>query len=112
MAGRTKIPLEKIEAAKKRLRKLPPKDTGKSKEETLEMLTADFQNVLKKGYSLKEIRAFLAEDGLTLPASLLKKYLAPDQKTPLLKVEASDDKTEPRSVEALIVKPDTPDGEL
>jgi hypothetical protein len=112
MAGKTKISLEKIEAVRKKLRKLPPKDTGKNMAETMEMLATDVRNTLKKGYSLKEVRDFLAEDGLMFSASLLKKYLEPDQEVPPLKTEVRDDKTETQSTEALIVKPDTPEDEL
>lgn len=66
MAVKTKIPMEKIMAVKKKLQKLPKKDTGKTREETLEILAGDFQEALKKGYSLKEIREILGEEGVTL----------------------------------------------
>ena len=56
MAVKTKIPMEKIMAVKKKLQKLPVKETGKTREEALEMLAEDFQEALKKGYSVKEIR--------------------------------------------------------
>ena len=54
MAVKTKIPMEKIMAVKKKLQKLPVKETGKTREEALEMLAEDFQEALKKGYSVKE----------------------------------------------------------
>ena len=66
MAVKTKIPMEKIMAVKKKLQKLPPKDTGKTRGEALEILAGDFQEALKKGYSLKEIREILGEEGVTL----------------------------------------------
>ena len=43
MAVKTRIPMEKIMAVKKKLQKLPPKDTGKTREEALEILAGDFQ---------------------------------------------------------------------
>ena len=69
MAVKTKIPLEKIMALKKRLRNLPPKDTGKTREEAMEMLAPVFQSALSKGYSLKELREMTTEGGVFLALS-------------------------------------------
>lgn len=66
MAVKTKIPMEKILVIQKRLQKLPTRDTGKTREEALEILAGDFQEALKKGYSVKEIREILGEEGVTL----------------------------------------------
>ena len=66
MAVKTKIPMEKILVIQKRLQKLPTRDTGKTREEALEILAGDFQEALKKGYSVKEIREILGEEGITL----------------------------------------------
>ena len=66
MAVKTKIPMEKIMAVKKKLQKLPVKETGKTREEALEMLAEDFKEALKKGYSVKEIREILSAEGVTL----------------------------------------------
>ncbi len=68
-----KISLKKIENLKKRLEKLPLKDDVKSREEAVEILEASFQDALKKGYTLKELRIIFAEEGVALPLSLLKK---------------------------------------
>ncbi|MDR1947012.1 MAG: hypothetical protein LBQ51_07590 [Desulfovibrio sp.] len=46
MAVKTKIPLEKIMALKKRLHNLPPKDTGKTREEAMAILAPVFLNAL------------------------------------------------------------------
>ena len=66
MAVKTRIPMEKIMVVKKKLQKLPAKETGKTREEALEILAGDFQEALKKGYSVKEIREILGEEGITL----------------------------------------------
>ena len=66
MAVKTKIPMEKILVIQKRLQKLPARETGKTREEALEILAGDFQEALKKGYSVKEIREILGEEGVTL----------------------------------------------
>lgn len=69
MAVKTKIPMEKILVIQKRLQKLPARETGKTREEALEILAGDFQEALKKGYSVKEIREILGEEGVTLALS-------------------------------------------
>ena len=73
MAVKTRIPMEKIMAVKKKLQKLPTKETGKTREEALEILEGDFQEALKKGYSVKEIREILGEEGVTLALSKVAK---------------------------------------
>ena len=42
MAVKTRIPMEKIMAVKKKLQKLPAKETGKTREEALEILAGDY----------------------------------------------------------------------
>ena len=73
MAVKTRIPMEKIMAVKKKLQKLPAKETGKTREEALEILAGDFQEALKKGYSVKEIREILGEEGVRLALAGLAK---------------------------------------
>jgi hypothetical protein len=71
MAVKAKITMETISAIQKRLRKLPKKDDGKTRTEALEMLTADLQKALAKGYSLQELREIVREEGATLPLAKL-----------------------------------------
>jgi hypothetical protein len=71
MAVKAKIRMETISAIQKRLRKLPKKDDGKTRAEALEMLTADLQKALAKGYSLQELREIVREEGATLPLAKL-----------------------------------------
>lgn len=88
MAEKAKIPLKKIEALKKRLQKLPLKDDVKSREEAVEILEASFQDALKKGYTLKELRSLFAEEGVALPLSLLKKQHARKQQPSVRNIAA------------------------
>ena len=81
MAVKTKIPMEKIMAVKKKLQKLPLKETGKTREEALEILAGDFQEALKKGYSLKEIREILGEEGVTLALGKVEEKARPHPPT-------------------------------
>lgn len=75
MTRQASISLKKIESLKKRLQKLPLKEEVRSREEAIEFLEASFQEALKKGYSLKELRALFVEEGVVLPLSLLKKRI-------------------------------------
>ena len=115
MAKQVNISLKKIEALKKRLQKLPLKDDVKSREEAVEILEASFQDARRKGYTLKELRALFAEEGVPLPLSLLKKRTGQKQEYSTLNSETRDvekavrNVTEPPS--GFTLKPDTPDEE-
>lgn len=116
MAEKAKIPLKKIEALKKRLQKLPLKDDVKSREETVEILEMSFQEALKKGYSLKELRTMFAEEGVALPLSLLKKRTPKKQEHSVhnsaMEVAAKTVRKEMESPAGFTIKPDTPDEKL
>lgn len=116
MAEKTKIPLKKIEALKKRLQKLPLKEDVKSRDEAVEILETSFQDALRKGYTLKELRTLFTEEGVALPLSLLKKRTTGEQKqSTRIVVEGAVVKTkcnEPESPAGFIIKPNTPDEEL
>lgn len=115
MAEKAKIPLKKIEALKKRLQKLPLKDDVKSREEAVKILEASFQDALKKGYSLKELRTLFAEEGVALPLSLLKKRHSRQEhsvQNSAAEVAAKAVQKETESPAGFTIKPDTPDEEL
>jgi hypothetical protein len=89
MAKDTVITSEQIAAVKKRLRKLPVKNTDKNREKAMELLATDFQKAMRKGYTLKDIQRFLAEEGLAVPTYLLKKQTTREGKTPPRKAAAT-----------------------
>lgn len=68
-----KFSLKKIEALKIRMQNLPLKDDMKNREETIRILYSSFNQALKKGYSLKELRALFVEEGIHIPLYLFKK---------------------------------------
>ena len=98
MPRATKIALEKIVAAQKRLRALPVKDNRKAPDEALEMLAGDVRNTLEKGYSLKDVRVVLIETGVPLSSFMLRKHLeqeSPETKpAPQKKVQAASQNAE------------------
>jgi hypothetical protein len=89
MAVKTKIPLEKIMALKKRLQNLPPKDTGKTRDEAMEILAPVFQHALRKGYSLKELRGMSTEEGVFVALSALNEKKPKEQEAEVQKNAAS-----------------------
>lgn len=65
-----KFSLKKIEALKNKMQNLPLKDDMKSREETIKILSSSFNKALKKGYSIKELRALFKQEGISIPLSL------------------------------------------
>ena len=116
MASKTKIAPETIVAAQKMLRSLPVRDTRKSPEEAMELLAGDFQNAIRKGYDPRTLRHMLAERGLKLPLSLVKRYPVRERKIPRRNIAAEKMRCEAKNMEeqahSITVKPDTPDTEL
>ena len=78
MATIGQIRPEQITRAKRLLQDLPEKDERKTREEAAELLEKDFRRVLDKGYSPKEISALLKNEGIIIPAYLVKKFLTPE----------------------------------
>ena len=114
---------QQIDKARKLLRGLPPKDTSKSSEETALVLEKDLRKVLECGYSPKEICTMLKQEGVTIPAYILKKFLHQKDENfdakPVSKPDDSPPKTapkketeKPKSKEDYFITPDTPRGEL
>lgn len=109
---KNKNPFEKIEALKKRLQKLPLKENVKSREEAVEILETSFQDALRKGYTLKELRALFTEEGVVLPLSLLKKRSTGKQEHSTRTITAATVRKETESSAVFTLKPDTLDEEL
>ena len=116
MAKQANMSLKKIEALKKRLQKLPLKEDVKSREEAAQILETSFQNALKKGYTLKELRALFVEEGVALPLSLLKRRTPQEQehsfRNSAAEVAVKAMRTETKSSAEFTGKPDRPDKAL
>ena len=107
MVSSKKIRPEQLTRARKLLHDLPEKEDGKTRPEAAEFLERDF----RKGYSPKELSQLLKNEGIIIPAYLIKRYFretadAPRQK----KSQASAQKTAP--AKQSFVVPDLPDEEL
>lgn len=114
---------QQIETARRLLRSLPQKDFGKSREETTVILEKDFRKAMERGYSPKEISAMLKKEGVSIPASLLKIFLANADDSPVKAVQKTENKSAPKperhkkqkttqTTEEFTITPDTPDEDL
>lgn len=104
MASRATIRYEQIERARELLQKLPEKDNRKTRPEAAKLLEKDFRKAMQKGYSAREISAILKNEGIIIPAYLVKNFLSehstasllqetvqcPQEKTSLISHESSD----------------------
>lgn len=72
MATARRYTMEQIEAARKKLRSLPVKEAGKTRTEVAEFLVNDIKKAMRQGYTLRDIRDLLAENGVAVPLTKLK----------------------------------------
>ena len=66
---------EQIGNAQKILRSLSNKNVGKSRAEVAGILAGEIRQAVERGYSLKEIRAVLAQVGVSIPLTRLQTVL-------------------------------------
>lgn len=118
MAQSATIRPEQIRRAKKLLQDLPEKEIRKTRPEAAKLLESDFRKALKKGYSPEEIRALLKNEGIIIPAYLIRQFrLDSDEAPPAPKQARTGKKTESpaehrETARKSFITPDTPDAEL
>lgn len=76
MAQSAKIRPEQISRAKKLLQDLPEKENRKTRLEAAKLLEKDFRKAMQKGYNAKELSAILKNEGILIPAYLVKDFLS------------------------------------
>lgn len=67
---------EQIAKAKKLLDELPERDNRKTRTEAAALLEKDFKKALKKGYGPSELSQILKNEGIIIPAYLIKRFFA------------------------------------
>ena len=67
---------EQIAKAKKLLHELPERDNRKTRTEAAALLEKDFKKALKKGYGPSELSQILKNEGIIIPAYLIKRFFA------------------------------------
>lgn len=75
MTLRATIRPEQITRARELLQKLPEKNDRKTRPEAAKLLEKDFKKAMQKGYSAKEISTLLKNEGILIPAYLVKNFL-------------------------------------
>lgn len=79
MGQSAKIRPAQIARAKKLLQSLPEKDDAKTRQEAAKILEKDFQKAKKKGYTPKELRQILKNEGIIVPAYLIKQFFTENE---------------------------------
>ena len=104
MGQSAKIRPEQIAQAKKLLQDLPEKEDRKTR--------SDFQKAKKKGYSPKELSQILKNEGIIIPAYLIKQFFTENEPTPFtVKKEKAPMKMQSTEKSSFII-PDASDEEL
>jgi hypothetical protein len=115
-----RIPLKDIRAMQKTLDGLPDKNLGKTREEAADLLNANIQKALEKGYTVKELAAIMAQGNVLIPAPVIRAKALPQKDKPKKK----EPKPAPEAPKALAAPkpmqqqtpayytPDIPDEEL
>lgn len=112
MARNATIRPQQIERARKLLQDLPEKEDRKTRPEAAELLERDFKKALKKGYGPSELSQMLKNEGIIIPAYLIKRFFAENGNASVAqkKGETSVGKQPPKKVSFIVL--DTSTGEL
>ena len=112
MGQSAKIRPEQIARARKLLQGLPEKEDRKTRPEAAEILEKDFRKAKVKGYNPKELSLMLKNEGIIIPAYLIKRFFTENGDTPIPeKMEKTPMKIQATRKESFII-PDTSDEEL
>jgi vacuolar-type H+-ATPase subunit H len=90
-AGLIQLDDDELQQTLEGLRQLPRK--GRSLREVIAHLHAEIQQTLAKGYSYREVVAFLAERGIAIAEPTLRQYIAAANKTKRRKEPTTKEKT-------------------
>lgn len=112
MTSKTTIRPQQIERARKLLQNLPEKEDRKTRPEAAELLERDFKKAREKGYSPKELSQMLKNEGIIIPAYLIKRFFAENGNLSVLQKKEATPMKKQTSEKALFVVSDTSVGEL
>ena len=69
----------KVDVRKKLLQNLPEKENRKTRPEAAELLERDFKKAKEKGYNSRELSQMLKNEGIIIPAYLIKRFFSEDE---------------------------------
>ena len=112
MAKNATIRPQQIERARKLLQDLPEKEDRKTRPEAAELLERDFRKAKEKGYTPRELSQMLKNEGIIIPAYLIKQFFTENEPTPFtVKKEKAPMKMQSTEKSSFII-PDASDEEL
>lgn len=118
MAPHANIRSEQILRARRLMQDLPEKEDRKTRPQAAALLENDFRKDFKKGYSPEELRSLLKNEGIIIPAYLIKQFHQDSGDAPCVEKRAKNrGKTMGNTIkhgamERSFIVPDTPDTEI
>ena len=112
MSSNATIRPQQIEQAKKLLQNLPEKENRKTRPEAAELLERDFKKAKEKGYSPKELSQMLKNEGIIIPAYLIKRFFTENGNIPVTQKQEAISAKKQTSQKAAFIVPDTSDKKI
>jgi len=112
MGQRPTIRSDQIRKAKRLLDDLPEKEDKKTRPEAAELLESSFRKAKSKGYKPKELSQILKNEGIIIPAYLIKRYFTEIRDAPKPEKQEKASVKQPEPATSSFIVPDLPDEEL
>ncbi|MBQ3058750.1 MAG: hypothetical protein IJD16_00330 [Desulfovibrio sp.] len=112
MAQRPTIRSDQIRKAKRIMEDLPEKEEKKTRQEAAELLEASFRKAKSKGYKPKELSQILKNEGIIIPAYLIKRHFTETRDAPKPEKQGKAPVKQPEPATTSFIVPDLPDEEL
>ncbi|MGE9986675.1 hypothetical protein, partial [Desulfovibrio sp. SGI.169] len=112
MSSNATIRPQQIEQAKKLLQNLPEKENRKTRPEAAELLERDFKKAKEKGYNSRELSQMLKNEGIIIPAYLIKRFFAENGNISVTQKQEAISAKKQTSQKAAFIVPDTSDKKI
>ena len=103
---------QQIERARKLLHDLPEKEDRKTRTEAAELLERDFRKAKEKGYNPRELSQMLKNEGIIIPAYLIKRFFAETENVSIPQKRGTTPVEKQFPEKESFIVPDTSDEEL
>lgn len=111
MGQRPTIRSEQIRKAKRIMEDLPEKEDKKTRSEAAELLESSFRKAKSKGYKPKELSQILKNEGIIIPAYLIKRYFTETRDASMPDEQEKVSVKQPVPARTSFIVPDLPDEE-
>ena len=102
----------KVDVRKKLLQNLPEKENRKTRPEAAELLERDFKKAKEKGYNSRELSQMLKNEGIIIPAYLIKRFFAENGNISVTQKQEAISAKKQTSQKAAFIVPDTSDKKI